>query len=132
MPIYMKIEGIPMTGTGKGTHEKWIELLSCQLGTHRNIKDPTGSSVNREASVPSVSQVDVTEAEDDMSSALFSLALNGSGKKVIIDFTNREGDFTYLTIELENVLISSFNVSGHGGTVHDRAMESLSLNFTKI
>src|SRR5262245_40880375 len=118
MPIYMKIEGVPSTGTGKGAHEKWIELLSCQLGTHRNVKDPSGASVNREASVPSVSEVVVTKMGDDDSATLFKLALHGTGKKVTIDFTNREGDSVYLTLELENVLITSYNVSGHGGDVH--------------
>jgi len=33
---------------------------------------------------------------------------------------------------LQNMLISSYSVSGHGGDNHDRPMESLSLNFAKI
>jgi type VI protein secretion system component Hcp len=57
--------------------------------------------------------------------------LNGKGKKVTIVFVNNDG-VPYLSIELENTLISGYSISGHGGDSHDKPMESLSLNFTKI
>ena len=38
----------------------------------------------------------------------------------------------YLTITLDNTLISSYNISGHGGGDHTAPMESFSLNYTKI
>jgi len=73
MPIYMKYPGVE--GTGKGNHKGWIELQSAQLGVHRNVKDPTGSSTNREASVPSVSEIVVTKDLDIASSGLVQEAL---------------------------------------------------------
>lgn len=130
MPIYMKIEGI--TGTGKGTHAGWIVLESAQLGVHRQLTSPNGTGTNREASTPAVSEILVTKLSDSASSALFQMSLWGQGKKIIIHFTRTDGGAPYMAIELENVLISSYSVSGHGGTAEKRPMETFSLNFTKI
>ena len=135
MPIYMKYEGIdgPLTGKYKG----WIELESAQLGTHRSSTSPTGRGEDRDASVPSVSEIVVTKLTDSASTHLYREALWGSSKKVRIDFLKKDGDGAgavlspYLSIELENALISSYSASGHGQG-GARPMESLSLNFTKI
>ena len=130
MPIYMQFPGIEGPVTAKG-YKGWIELESCQLGTNRNVKNPTVSGGNREASVPSVSEVVVTKVQDSASGGLFRAALIGTGKKVNIDFVKGK-EAPYLSLEMENTLISSYNVSGHGGSGNDRPMESLSLNSTKI
>jgi type VI secretion system secreted protein Hcp len=135
MPIYMKIDGIDGSVTAAG-HEKWIELDSAQMGVNRHVTNPTGRGVNREASAPSVSEIVVTKPLDCASTGLFRLSLWGEGKKVKIDFckTDKDKIEPYLQLELENTLISSYSASGHGGGggVHDRPMESLSMNFTKI
>lgn len=132
MPIYMKFPGIG--GTGKGNHKGWIELESCQLGVYRRVTDPTGSSINREASAPAVSEIVVTKSQDIASTDLFRQAVDGQGKKVVIDFvaSDSKNDVPYLSLELENVLITSFNTSGHGGIAHPQPTESLVLNSTKV
>lgn len=117
MPIYMKYEGI--AGSATGTRKDWIELESCQLGGVRS------------GGAQSVSEIVVTKFQDSSSTHLFREALSGSGKKVTIEFAKTDGT-VYMTVELEGTLISSFNVSGHGGDSHSKPMESLSLNFTKI
>jgi type VI secretion system secreted protein Hcp len=129
MPIYMKYDGIDGSVTAAG-HEKWIELQSAQFGVGRGITMPTGRGANREASAPSVSEVVVTKMTDASSPKLFGASLHGEGKKVTIDFCKTdEGQLeTYLQLELENTLVSSFNVSSGG----DRPMESLSLNFLSV
>src|SRR5262245_49648230 len=133
MPIYMKIDGIDGSVTAEG-HKKWIELESCQLGVNRHVTNATGRGTNREASAPAVSEIVVTKYLDCSSTGLFKLALWGEGKKVNIDFTKTDQNKfeNYLQVELENTLISSYSNSGHGGTGHDRPMESMSLNFSKI
>jgi type VI secretion system secreted protein Hcp len=133
MPIYMKMDGVDGSVTAKG-HEKWIELESAQMGVNRHITSPTGRGANREASVPSVSEVMVTKVQDCASTNLFRLSLWGEGKKVKIDFckTDKDKFEPYLQLELEHTLISSYSCSGHGGNGHSRPMESLSMNFTKI
>lgn len=130
MPIYMKIEGIKGNVTAAG-HEGWIELTSAQLGVQRRV-NTTGRGTNREASTPSVSEIVVTKDVDSASSDLFRMSLWGEGKKVTIDFVSSDQTVPYLSIELENTLISNYSVSGHGGSAHDTPMESLSLNFTKV
>lgn len=131
MPIYMNYEGISGSVTAKG-FEKNIELESCQIGQHRTTNSSTGNGANREASTPQISEIVITKSLDQSSNSLFRETLSGKGKKVKIVFVNT-GNVPYLTIELENVLISSYSVSGHGGGAsNDRPTESLSLNFTKI
>src|SRR5262245_60441047 len=133
MPIYLKYEGIEGAVTAEG-HKKWIELDSCQLGVHRSVTNATGRGANREASTPAVSEIVCTKQRDCSSTGLFKASLWGEGKKCTIDFckTDQNKFEVYMQLELENTLISSYNVSGHGGDNHSNPMESLSLNFTKI
>ena len=49
----------------------------------------------------------------------------------MIAFVKQDGT-SYLKIVLQNTLITSYSVSGHGGDPQARPTESLSLNFTKI
>jgi len=138
MPIYMGMFEKPnvLDKSFKGEvkakgYEGWIELQSAQIGTSRNITNSTGRGTNREVSLPTVQEIVVTKFQDSASTALFREALSGSGKLIVIAFV--KGDATaYLQIVLQNTLISSYSVSGHGGDNHDRPMESLSLNFAKV
>jgi type VI secretion system secreted protein Hcp len=135
MPIYMQFgeDAEQIRGNvGAGPHAGWIELNSCQIGVNRHVTNPTGRGTNREGSAPSVSEIVITKKTDASSSGLFRESLNGTGKKVIIDFV-KEGEIEpYLSLTLEDTLISSYNVSGSGGGNKSAPMESLSLNFTKI
>jgi type VI secretion system secreted protein Hcp len=130
-PIYMKFEGIDGEVTVQG-HEKEIELNSFQFGVGRAITSPTGGSSNREASLPSISEITITKMMDKASTKLFEEALLGTGnKKVDIFFVLIGGQgapVTYAQYTLENVLVSGYSVSSGG----DRPTESLSLNFAKI
>ncbi len=120
MPIYMKYEGIEGSATGK--HNGWIELESAQLGANTG-----GGGVGK----MHLSEIVITKYQDSASSHLFREVLSGAGKKVTIDFVKADG-IVYMKVELEGTLISNYNISGHGGDSHDRPMETLSLNFTKI
>ena len=124
MPIYMKIEGLPLRGTGKGMHSGWIVLESCQLGVNRHVTNATGSG---RGAPPS--EIIITKSQDEASTALFRMSMWGEGKKVTIDFAN--GDNVYMTLELQNTLISNYSVSGHGG-YGKGPTESLTLNSTGI
>ena len=126
----MKFDGIDGDVSSTG-HEKWIECQSFQFGIGRGIGSPTGSEADRESSQPSVSEIVVSKNQDSSSRAFFSASLAGEGKKVTIDFTRTKqdaGQETYLSIELENTLVSGYSMSSGG----DRPSESVSLNFTKI
>ncbi len=119
MPIYMKFEGID--GLVKGKYSKWIELDSAQIG-------PGQMSLNGTGKVK-VSEMTITKENDSTSPSLMRQLVAGKEAKVSIVFLKSEKDEPYFKIDLEKVLIVSFNVSGKGGT---RALELLSLNFTKI
>jgi len=74
----------------------------------------------------------ITKLQDSVSTALYRETLDGEGKLIVIAFVKEDGT-SYTTIVLQNTLISSYSVSGHGGGVTDsRPTESLSINFTKI
>ena len=138
MPIYMGIFEKPHVldrkfrgeVQAKG-YEGWIALQSAQLGINRNITSPTGRGTNREASAPAPHEIVITKPQDSVSIALYRETLNGEGKLIVIVFVKEDGT-TYMTLVLQNTMISSFTVSGHGGGGDLRPTESLSLNFTKI
>jgi len=139
MPIYMGIFEKPhvldrkFRGEVKAKgYEGWIQLQSAQLGTNRNITTSTGRGTNREASAPTTQEIVITKLQDSVSTALYRETLDGEGKLIVIAFVKEDGT-SYTTIVLQNTLISSYSVSGHGGGVTDsRPTESLSINFTKI
>jgi type VI protein secretion system component Hcp len=119
-------DGIWATVPGVGV----IELESAQLGVHRSMTSPAGRSTSREATAPQIQEIVVTSHLGDHSTQLFRGALEGEGKTVEIRFV--KGGKAYLTITLYGALISSYNVSGSGGDVHGRPLESWALNFLRI
>lgn len=121
MPIYMKItkKGLPViTGdaTAKG-HEKWIELLSVQMGPSRSFM-PIGGGVTA-----NVSEIVITKSMDSASTALWHESLYGERLTIQVDFV--KSDAPYLTYTLLNAVISSFQ-PGPG------TAESVTLTFTKM
>lgn len=128
MAIYMKFDGVDGDVTAEG-HEKWIDCGSLQWGVGRSIRTPTGSSQEREASAPQVSEVTITKSMDAASAKLFAESVAGKSKTIKIDLV-KTGDTleNYMQYELTDALISSYSISSGG----DRPMESISFNFTKI
>ncbi len=131
MPIYLNYKDGAVKGdVTESNHKNWIELSSFRWGVGRGISSPTGASADRESSAPSISEIVVTKVQDVSSVGLLTEAFQGDGVKAQIDFcrTNKDQMDVYLTIELENVMISGFTTSSEG----DRPTENISLNFTKI
>ena len=129
MSIYMLIDGIQGKVTAKG-HEGWIDCSSLQWGVGRAISSAVGTSADREASKPSISEVSITKLMDESSPMIFTEACVGKGKKVVIDLCTVGTDQinTYMSYELEECMISGYSVSSGG----DRPSESISLSFTKM
>ena len=118
-------DGIWAIVPGVGT----IELHSAQLGQHRQIRSPAGRGTSREpATAPT--EIVVTSDHGDHSDKIFRWSLSGEPALVEIRFI--KGGKAYLTIKLHQALITSYSVSGHGGGVEDRPLESWVLNGTKI
>jgi type VI secretion system secreted protein Hcp len=77
MAIYLKFGKIEGNVSEKG-HEKWLDVHSLQFGIGRGISTPTGNTGNREASLPSVSEVTITRTMDGASAYLMQAVLGKS------------------------------------------------------
>ncbi|NYZ17586.1 type VI secretion system tube protein Hcp [Azospirillum sp. RWY-5-1] len=129
MAIYVKYEGIDGEATHQD-HKKWLDVGSLQWGVGRAISTPSGSTANREASEPSVSEVTITKLMDASSPKFFTEACTGAvGKKVEIHLvTTGSPGVTYAEYILTNALVSAYSMSSGG----DRPSESVSISFTKM
>ncbi|MCC6785182.1 MAG: type VI secretion system tube protein Hcp [Planctomycetes bacterium] len=132
MAIYVQIgakDEIKGNVTAKG-HEHWIECGSLQFGVGRAISMPVGRSTDREASLPSLSEVTLTKQMEDSSPYIFQEALRGEGKTVTIHITKTGKDQAENIVEyiLTNTMISGYSISTGG----DAPTESFSLSYTKI
>jgi type VI secretion system secreted protein Hcp len=128
MAIYMKYDGVDGDVTESG-HQNWIELKSFDWRVSRGVSSSVGSSADRESTAPSVSEVAVKKDNDVATGGLMQEALAGHGKTVKIDFTRtyKGKQEVYLSLELDNTIISGLSHSGS-----DRPEERLVLNFTKV
>ncbi len=111
-------------------HEDWIQCESIQFGVGRSITQTMGGS-DRETSNPSFSDVNLNKMSDISSVDLMMESAGGTQvDKAIIHLVNtaEQKAQVYMTIELENPILSSYSASSGG----DRPSESISLNFTKI
>lgn len=125
----MDFDGIKGEATQQD-HKKWIDVLSLSWGAGRSITTTSGSSQNREASEPHLSDVSIVKIFDAATPKLFTESCAGSeGKTVKIDITTTGSpSAVYCTYTLSNALISSYSVSTSG----DRPTESISISFTKL
>ena len=114
------------------SHEKWITIESLQFGVGRGVSS-VGGGGDRETSNPSFSEVTMAKRMDVASTELFMQATCGKSLgKAEIHFIQTGGTAakgqTYLKIELDESLVSSYSVASSG----ERPEENFSLNFTKI
>ena len=112
-------------------YEKWIDINSFQWGVGRGIASPVGSSADREASAPSVSEITISKNMDKATNKLLEESLGGEmNTEVQIAYatTGKDTVKEFIRYILTNTAVSGYSVSSGG----DRPSESLSLNFTKI
>ncbi len=124
MPIYLKFGNI--IGKSKGKYKHWIELTSCQFGSGRSVQSNAG--ISRPSQF--LTEIVVTKQQDISSTDLFHRSLYGEGVKAEVEFTKE--DVTYMHLDLEDALISSYSVSGHGGSLFGGPLESLTINFKSL
>ncbi|WP_208354175.1 Hcp family type VI secretion system effector [Pseudaestuariivita rosea] len=129
MPIYLQHDSIP----GEATHQDhvgWWDIESLHWNVSRNMNTQAGSSANREASEPVISEVIVTKVTDSSSVGIFKETCTGNiGKTVVIDLvtTGNPGQ-QYTKYILSNTLLAGYSVDTSG----DRPIETIRLNFTHI
>ncbi len=141
--IYMKIEGVPGESMD-ADHKGEIEVLSWSLGASQPASPRFGGSAasGRAAQGAPVTPpqgpgaITVSKSYDPSSVKLMQACAQGKHfpKATLSVRKAGGGQQEYMTYELENVLISGYSLSGHGGgsSGGDKPMESLSINYTKI
>jgi len=129
MGIYMDFDGIKGEATQQD-HKKWSDVLSLSWGAGRAISTTAGSSQNREASEPHLSDVSIVKLFDASSPKLFTESCAGNeGETVKIDLTTTGSpSVVFCTYTLTNALIGSYSVNTSG----DRPTESISISYTKM
>ncbi len=133
MAIYMNYNQLTVKGnvTAEG-YKDWIRLDKFEFRASRDISMEAGHMSNREATRPDLSSVSISKLMDSASSGLFKESLTGdAGVKVIIDIVKTHADKIekYVTYELEDVMISNYNISAGA----DKApSETLSLSYAKV
>ncbi|MGI9282959.1 MAG: Hcp family type VI secretion system effector [Endozoicomonas sp.] len=133
MAIYMNFNSKQPAGnvTAKG-YEDWIELDSFNFGAARSITMEAGAMSNREASRPTLNEVNFTKKLDAASGGLFKESVTGSeGVTVQIDIvqTGANAVTKYASYVLEECMVSAYSVgAGSGGA----PTETISLSYAKV
>ena len=132
MAIYMKLDKIK-GGIATGTYKDTIELTSFNTGCSRVYSQPVGTAQNRTKGGMEIDMVDVSKLWDGHSSAkLFQSVSKGDMDiKATISFTGADKE-AYLEVELTNVALAKYSISGSGGPDMDAPHENLTLSFTAI
>ena len=107
---FLKLDGVDGESADKD-HKKWIEIESMQINR-------AGQTISIQRTQTSKSSAKIQEA-----------CASGKHFKKAILHVRKSGDDNYMQIELENVLITSYQTSASSSS--SRPMESLSLNYTK-
>ena len=132
MAIYLKYDKVPGNVTTKG-FEGQIEVHSAGFGAGRAMGMSKRSDVNRGHAEPHLSEISLSKMWDDVSSGkLLEDTLAGvCDKKATITFTTTSNNVVvaYLTLELEEVVISDYSI---GGGSDGQPSETFRLNYTKI
>ena len=130
MPIYLKMNDELWGEATQEEHKNWMDIQSMHWNVSRNMNTQAGSTANREASEPQVSEITLTKITDKSSTKLFQQGCTGNkGMNAVIHLvTTGSPGQTYVEYKLYNTLVSGYTV-GSGG---DRPAETLVLNFTKM
>ncbi|WP_111642384.1 Hcp family type VI secretion system effector [Marinimicrobium alkaliphilum] len=131
MAIYLEYEGVKGNVTAEG-YKDHIAVQSLNFGIGRGISMEPGNLANREATRPTLSEINLTKVADNSATALFKEAVTGSaGKKVTIKFVQTGADkvVEYMDYVLEDCLVSGYQISG---SEDGDPVETISLSYSKI
>ena len=111
-------------------HTDWINVDSMSFGVNRSIHLQAGGSSKREVSSPSLSELMFNRTSDKASPELFfqscgGVSLGTCTVNILQVIENKPK--VYVTLLLEEAMISSYQITSSG----DTPSESFSVNFTK-
>ncbi|AKT33353.1 type VI secretion system tube protein Hcp [Pseudomonas syringae pv. actinidiae] len=136
---FLKIDGIP----GESLDDKfkdWIEILSYTHGATQATSATASSSGGASSERVNLSDFTVIKYVDKASPKAFESCCKGQHiKEVVLNLNRAGGDkLTYMTITLEEVVISSVTflgnmpVAGEAKAESDLPMEEIKFNFSRI
>jgi len=129
MDMFLKIDGI--VGESKDhKHKETIDVLAWSWGMSNSGSSHTGGGGG--AGKVSVQDLSFTKYVDKASSALMLHSCNGKHIKEATLIVRKAGEkpLEYITIKLEDLLVTSVSTGGSGG--EDRLTENVTLNFAKV
>lgn len=131
--VYLELDGIKGESSAKGQEDK-IEIMSWSHGFSQptsSARGSTGSTVERAYH----SDISVTKYIDIASDGIIKAIWSGNQIATASiscfrsDGNEENAPIEYLKIDLDAVIISSYNISGGAG---DLPVEHLSLNYGKV
>jgi type VI secretion system secreted protein Hcp len=132
MAAYIKFEGVEGEAQDRD-HQGWSDLASFGQGLHQPGGSATGATRRRGDVI--LDDIACAKELDKASPKIAEAVCNGKVfPKVEIHLTasfTDAGRVTYYAYELQNVLVSSYNISGSGQS-EDVPMEDFNLNFEEI
>lgn len=136
---YIQIEGIPGEVLDD-KHKDWIEVLGYEYGATQATSATASSSGGASSERVSLSDFSIRKAVDKASAKLFEACCKGTHiAKIQLNVNRAGGDkVTYLTINLEEVVVSSVKAiaggsqGGEDKAVSDLPIEEISFNFARI
>jgi type VI secretion system secreted protein Hcp len=127
VPAVQKVREAAARSKANGTPPPSIEVESYSWGVSQTGAHSTGGGGG--AGKVSVHDISVTKAADKATPELFKSVVVSSFKAPLLTTVQHKGQ-EYYKIEMENVMVSSYQSGGSAGS--DRPTESLSLNFSKM
>lgn len=130
---YLQIEGVPGETLSEG-YENWIELQDFDLSASQTASATSTSSGGATSGRAYMSDMLVRKAVDNATPKLHEACCGGKHFKKVSVHVFRAGDpkVKYLEIKLEEVIISSFTLTGNGNQAGAFPSELIALNYGRI
>lgn len=136
---FIQIDGIPGEVLDE-KHKDWIEVLGYQFGATQATSATASSSGGASSERVALSDFKIRKAADKATAKLFEACCKGTHiAKIVLNVNRAGGDkVTYLTITMEEVIVSAFEHIGGGGqssedkAVSDLPTEEISFNYARI
>ncbi|QKZ02385.1 Hcp family type VI secretion system effector [Pseudomonas eucalypticola] len=136
---YIQIDGIPGEAVDD-KHKDWIEVLGYEYGATQATSATASSSGGASSERVALTDFTIRKAVDKASAKLFEACCKGTHISKIQLAVNRAGGdkLTYLTIDLEEAVVSSVNFvaggnqNGEDKAVSDLPVEEIKFNFARI
>ncbi len=125
MPVYMKLGDIKGESQAHGFQE-WFDIFAFSMGASNSSASGGGGGSGKVI----VHDINLTKPSGAGSPALFLACCKGEHfGEALLTVTRASDGEPFMQYRFENVLVSSHQTSGDGGSI---PTESISLNFEKI